>query len=139
MLMISFLPQERCINSSQSQGCLFGRELKILAVGPRDRSTPVNERATTINGGGPPVNHRKLPPDHRSTTVGPLLNHQSMVVDHRSMAGTCRVNGRSSCHVAPPEWATWQARIIPHQLQRRESNPGPLAGRLKGYPKSQLS
>nr|GEV22087.1 hypothetical protein [Tanacetum cinerariifolium] len=32
MLMISSLPQERCINSYQSQGCLFGRELKISAV-----------------------------------------------------------------------------------------------------------
>ncbi|GJY03510.1 hypothetical protein Tco_0369450 [Tanacetum coccineum] len=32
MLMISSLPQERCINSYQSQGCLFGRELKISAT-----------------------------------------------------------------------------------------------------------
>ncbi|GJS51581.1 hypothetical protein Tco_0624943 [Tanacetum coccineum] len=32
MLMISSLPQERCINSYQSQRCLFGRELKISAV-----------------------------------------------------------------------------------------------------------
>ncbi|GKF61494.1 hypothetical protein Tco_0181548 [Tanacetum coccineum] len=32
MLMISSLPQEQCINSYQSQGCLFGRELKISAV-----------------------------------------------------------------------------------------------------------
>ncbi|GKD51841.1 hypothetical protein Tco_1280817 [Tanacetum coccineum] len=29
MLIISSLPQERCINSYQYQGCLFGRELKI--------------------------------------------------------------------------------------------------------------
>ncbi|GKA20322.1 hypothetical protein Tco_0700311 [Tanacetum coccineum] len=32
MLMISSLPQERCINSYQSQGCRFGRELKISAL-----------------------------------------------------------------------------------------------------------
>ncbi|GJW52738.1 putative ribonuclease H-like domain-containing protein [Tanacetum coccineum] len=32
MLTISSLPQEWCINSHQSQGCLFGKELKISAV-----------------------------------------------------------------------------------------------------------
>ncbi|GJR91992.1 hypothetical protein Tco_0216003 [Tanacetum coccineum] len=32
MLMISSLPQERCINSYQSQGCLFRREMKISEV-----------------------------------------------------------------------------------------------------------
>ncbi|GJZ81588.1 hypothetical protein Tco_0646582 [Tanacetum coccineum] len=41
MLMISSLPQERCINSYQSQGCLFRRELKILAVYVRLRAEEI--------------------------------------------------------------------------------------------------
>ncbi|GJV33571.1 hypothetical protein Tco_1393971 [Tanacetum coccineum] len=41
MLMISSLPQERCINSYQSQGCLFRRELKISAVYVRLRAEEI--------------------------------------------------------------------------------------------------
>ncbi|GKB46553.1 hypothetical protein Tco_0897306 [Tanacetum coccineum] len=41
MLMISSPPQERCINSYQSQGCLFRRELKILAVYVRLRAEEI--------------------------------------------------------------------------------------------------
>ncbi|GKC48368.1 hypothetical protein Tco_1066090, partial [Tanacetum coccineum] len=48
MLMISSLPQERCINSYQSQGCLFGRELKISAVS--DTTVPSQQELYLLFG-----------------------------------------------------------------------------------------
>ncbi|GJS04761.1 hypothetical protein Tco_0321269 [Tanacetum coccineum] len=48
MLMISSFPQERCINSYQSQRCLFGRELKISAHTPYPRLDELKDHCLTL-------------------------------------------------------------------------------------------
>ncbi|GKB28193.1 hypothetical protein Tco_0867594, partial [Tanacetum coccineum] len=77
----------------------------------RRRTSGQRWRSTTVNGGGPPVNHRW-------TTVGPLPDHQSMVVNgggppvnHRWTTAGPPVNGGQ-----PPVKAGQQLGIGPGQV-----------------------
>ncbi|GJT05229.1 hypothetical protein Tco_0839691 [Tanacetum coccineum] len=84
-------------------------------------STVVNHHWTTsqqwstsaINGGqqrSTVADHRQPPPDHHQTTAG-------IVVWSGQRQGQVGSWFGSSCHVAPPAWATWRARNITQHRQ----------------------